>query len=132
MAKLEARPRLNMEVRLILTLDEALALDGIAGYGDDAFIKTFKENLGTHYIRDHEKGLRSFLKTVRSELGFIRDFSSDIESICNGTKVAVYRDSSRAKEEVDEQAAETIKESEPKHGLLRKMWRKVTQVLRSR
>ncbi len=61
MAKLEARPKIDMQVRLILNMDEALALDGLAGYGDDAFIKAFKEKLGTHYIRDHEAGLRSFL-----------------------------------------------------------------------
>ena len=40
----------------------------LVGYGDDAFIEHFKEKLGTSYIRDHEKGLKEFFATVRSEI----------------------------------------------------------------
>jgi len=44
------------------------ALDALVGYGDDAFIEAFKKNLGTHYIRDHEKGLKEFFSIVRKEV----------------------------------------------------------------
>lgn len=53
-----------------ITISECVgrALDALVGCGDDAFIEHFKEKLGTHYIRDHEKGLREFFATVRSEI----------------------------------------------------------------
>lgn len=38
------------------------------GYGDEEFIKAFKDKLGAHYLRDHENGLRRFLKTIRGEV----------------------------------------------------------------
>jgi hypothetical protein len=47
---------------------EMRALDALTGYGDDAFIKVFKTQLGAHYMRDHEAGLRSFFATVRREV----------------------------------------------------------------
>ncbi len=47
---------------------EIRALDGLTGYGDDAFLEHFKAKLGAVYIRDHEAGLRSFFGTVRSHV----------------------------------------------------------------
>lgn len=47
---------------------EVRALDALVGYGDDAFLKVFKEKLGEHYIRNHERGLRSFFATVRQDV----------------------------------------------------------------
>lgn len=66
MAKIVSRP--NLEITVCFTVDEAeaRALDALAGYGDDAFIKVFYEKLGKAYMEEHEAGLRSFLKSVRS------------------------------------------------------------------
>ena len=69
MAKAVCRPKLDLKIIFEIDEEEARALDGIAGYGDDAFIKQFKANLGDHYIRDHEAGLRRFLKTIRDVVG---------------------------------------------------------------
>lgn len=44
------------------------ALDALVGYGDDAFLKHFKEKLGESYIRDHEEGLKEFFAQVRAEV----------------------------------------------------------------
>lgn len=52
---------------ITLNETEVRALDALVGYGDDAFLKVFKEKLGTAYIRDHEAGLRSFFKAVRND-----------------------------------------------------------------
>jgi hypothetical protein len=46
----------------------ARALDGLVGYGDKEFLEVFKAKLGTHYIRDHEDGLKEFFAQVRSEV----------------------------------------------------------------
>lgn len=65
MAQLIERPIITLVVDFRITEIEARALDALAGYGDDAFIKVFYEHLGKSYMRDHEAGLRQFLKTVR-------------------------------------------------------------------
>jgi hypothetical protein len=58
--------KLNFELTLTITEDELRALDGLVGYGYDAFIKKFKSELGSHYIQDHEKGLKNFFETIRT------------------------------------------------------------------
>lgn len=65
-----AKNHLAIEFSTTLTLDETeiRALDALAGYGDTAFLKAFKEKLGEVYIRDHEKGLRSFFEAIRREV----------------------------------------------------------------
>lgn len=66
MATITGKP--NIDLRVTITIDEAeaRALDALVGYGDDAFIKAFKEKLGECYIRDHEVGLRKFFQDIRS------------------------------------------------------------------
>ncbi len=68
MAKVTEQP--NVELKLTFTINEgeARALDALAGYGDDAFIKHFYDKLGKAYMESHEKGLREFLKTCREFL----------------------------------------------------------------
>ncbi len=65
MAKLTVRPKLDVEIHFVVNEIEARALDALAGYDTDAFIKAFYEHLGQHYMRDHEAGLRTFLETIR-------------------------------------------------------------------
>ena len=65
MAKIEGIPTVMLAIRLVITEQEARALDAMAGYGDDAFIKIFYEHLGKSYMQKHEDGLRLFLKSIR-------------------------------------------------------------------
>jgi hypothetical protein len=65
MAKITTKPTIQLELIITLSESEARALDALAGYGDDAFIKAFYEVMGRHYLEPHEKGLRLLLKTVR-------------------------------------------------------------------
>jgi len=60
--------RVTIDVRADMQLNESecRALEALVGYGDDAFIKAFKDSLGKHYIRDHEAGLRSVFSKIRS------------------------------------------------------------------
>jgi hypothetical protein len=55
----------TVKTTFTVTEEEARALDALAGYGDDAAIKAFYEHCGKHYLQPYEKGLRSFLKTIR-------------------------------------------------------------------
>ncbi|QCG94287.1 hypothetical protein E6C67_08345 [Azospirillum sp. TSA2s] len=51
-----------------LSEDEAAALDALAGYGTDAFLKVFYKEMGEAYLRPHEAGLRSLFASVRSHV----------------------------------------------------------------
>jgi hypothetical protein len=65
MAQIFVQPKLELNLTFTVTEEEARALDALVGYGDDAFIKAFKESLGSHYMEKHEQGLRSFFVTIR-------------------------------------------------------------------
>ena len=66
MAKIAIRPSVNIDLTFTINESEARALDALAGYGDDNFIKAFYEKLGEAYMKKHEAGLRSFLKDIRA------------------------------------------------------------------
>ena len=66
MAKITEQPNVDMKLTFTINEDEARALDALVGYGDDAFIRVFKENLGAAYIENHEAGLRTFFQDVRT------------------------------------------------------------------
>lgn len=65
MAEITVAPKLNVHVTFVIDESEARALDALAGYGDDAFVKAFYEQLGEAYMRQHEDGLRKFLSSIR-------------------------------------------------------------------
>jgi hypothetical protein len=73
MAAIEGRPKIELQVTIALTEAEARALDGLVGYGDDAFVKAFYESLGQHYLKPHEAGLRSLFRSVRAQLPCVLD-----------------------------------------------------------
>lgn len=66
----EVRNKADLQFSTTLTLNEVeiRALDALVGYGDDAFLKVFKEKLGAAYIRDHEGGLRSVFAAIRRDV----------------------------------------------------------------
>lgn len=66
--KIEQRPKVDCEIVFSVNEAEARALDALVGYGDDAFIKAFKDNLGSSYLENHEAGLRQFFKDVRGNV----------------------------------------------------------------
>ncbi len=68
MAKCSASPTIGVTVTFTVNEDEARALDALAWYSTDEFIKWFYENLGSYYMKPHEDGMRSFLDTIRSEV----------------------------------------------------------------
>lgn len=66
MAQVTVNPKLDISISFTINEEEARALDALSGYGDDAFIKVFKEKLGETYMKNHEQGLRSFLRSIRT------------------------------------------------------------------
>lgn len=68
MAEISARPRVDIAINFQVNEAEARALDALAGYGDDAFVKAFYEELGKAYMEKHEAGLRKFLTSIRCSL----------------------------------------------------------------
>lgn len=59
---------LVFKTHLELNEDEVRALEALAGYGADNFLKVFYEHLGKHYMEPHEKGLRSLFEAIRTQL----------------------------------------------------------------
>jgi len=68
MTRITQRPTLNLDVSIKLTESEVRALDALAGYGANAFLKVFYEKMGRHYLEPHEAGIRSLFETIQSEL----------------------------------------------------------------
>lgn len=66
--KAQAKIQVECSIQFVLTKTEALALDALAGYGIDPFLKTFYEKMGRHYLEPHEKGLRDLFERIRTEL----------------------------------------------------------------
>lgn len=62
---MEIRVKIDTEVVFRLNYEQAKALDAMAGYGADAFLKVFKEKLGKHYIEPYENGIRSLFEEIR-------------------------------------------------------------------
>ena len=70
MEKIQAKANATIEFKInfILTKSEAQALDGLARYGIEPFLKVFYEKMGKHYLQPHEAGLRSLFERIMKEL----------------------------------------------------------------
>lgn len=88
MAKATAHPRLDVTVRFEINYLEACALDALAGYGEDAFVKAFYENLGKAYMEKYEGGLREFLRTIRSVINPALGRINEAERLLKGEESA--------------------------------------------
>jgi hypothetical protein len=91
MARIEGRPTISSTVVIALTEEEAGALDALAGYGSDAFLKAFYVHMGEAYLKPYEKGLRSLFDAVRNgpcSVQNVLDRTRDARQVFDGTKVA--------------------------------------------
>lgn len=66
--RLHQSPTITVEAQLTLNYEEMKALDALAGYGIDAFLKVFYKEMGKAYLQPYEAGLRSVFEVIRSEL----------------------------------------------------------------
>ncbi len=60
----------SVGITATLTLNESQlrALEALASYGDDAFLKAFYIKLGRHYMQPFERDLRELFSLIRSEV----------------------------------------------------------------
>jgi hypothetical protein len=64
----QIKPTVSFAIRMVLTEEEARALDAIVGYGDKAFLEAFYEKMGKAYLQPHEKGYLSLASSIREQL----------------------------------------------------------------
>ncbi len=57
---------INFTVTVVLTEQEVRALDAMAGYGFEPFIKQFYSGLGKHYMQPYEAGIKSLFDKVQA------------------------------------------------------------------
>lgn len=88
MAKIQGRPSVVLTATLVLTKHELGALEALAGYGTDEFLKIFYEHMGKHYLRPHEAGLRSLFESVREHVPRLIRRAEDAEAVFDGRKEA--------------------------------------------
>ena len=65
MAVISTKPKIELTATFVLSEDELRALDALAGYGDDAFLKVFYAGLGRAYLGPYEQGLKELFAAVR-------------------------------------------------------------------
>jgi hypothetical protein len=63
--KAEIKTQVSFSVKVELTEREVMALDALAGYGHEAFLKVFYKHLGIHYIRPFEKDLIQLFEKIK-------------------------------------------------------------------
>ncbi len=63
-----ASVQVKFNIKLDLNINEARALEAIAGYGTDAFLKVFYEKLGKAYLGPFEEDARSLFKKITADL----------------------------------------------------------------
>jgi len=68
MATIKCEATIEVTANFTVSESELRALHALCEYSDDAFLKTFYENLGRAYMAKHEEGMRTFLKSMRSQV----------------------------------------------------------------
>ncbi len=91
MAEIVQRPQVEVSAVISFNESELRALDALAGYGDEAFLKVFYEKLGKHYMTPHEAGLRLFFNSIREIVPGILGRADDARRVFTGERIAVNR-----------------------------------------
>lgn len=68
MTRLMQVPVVEVGATIKLTEAELRALEALAGYGDEGFLKVFYEHMGKHYLQPHEAGIKSLFAVIRADL----------------------------------------------------------------
>ncbi|MCK9377680.1 MAG: hypothetical protein M0P73_16230 [Syntrophobacterales bacterium] len=77
---------------LRITEDELRALDALAGYGLEPFLKVFYKEMGAHYLKPHEDGLRRLFRSFREEGGSILSRADSARKVFRGQEVGITRE----------------------------------------
>lgn len=91
MAKIIGQGTLKAEIVLVLSEEEAGALDALVGYGFQPFKEVFYEKLGKAYMEKYERGLKSLFESVRGGEGSVESHLTRFRharEVFAGTKIA--------------------------------------------
>lgn len=69
--KLTSKVDVDLTFHIVITEAQMRALDALAGYGTDEFLKCFYEKMGKAYLEPHEKGLRQLFDSINSMTGHL-------------------------------------------------------------
>lgn len=83
MAQIVELPVVTVSAKFTVTEGELRALDALACYGDDAFIKMFYKEMGQVYMKPFEKDLREFLNSIRTIAGPILKRTDSARKVFN-------------------------------------------------
>lgn len=89
MAKLIATPLAELKIQFELNYHEASALEALAGYGLQPFLKTFYTQMGESYLKPHEDGLKTLFEDTTKNLPKILSRFKNAQEVLNGTKQGV-------------------------------------------
>lgn len=88
MSRFIQHAKIETVTTVALTEDELGALEALAGYGADSFLKVFYEKMGRVYLGPHEKGLRSLFDSITKEVPGILRRSEDARNVfCNPPRI---------------------------------------------
>lgn len=68
MEKIKSSSKVDINITLTLSEEEAKALYNMTVYGSKHFTDWFYQHLGKFYLKPHEKGLESLFETIKKEL----------------------------------------------------------------
>ncbi|MBC3927809.1 hypothetical protein [Undibacterium sp. CY21W] len=73
MNKISIKAEVRITATVELTEGHLRALDALAGYGPDAFLRAFYVKLGTAYMKPFEKDLRELFTMIRNDVPLALD-----------------------------------------------------------
>lgn len=68
MADIKITTKVEITATIEFTENQLAALDAMAGYGADAFLKAFYVKLGKHYMKPFERDLRELFQKIESDV----------------------------------------------------------------
>lgn len=66
--KFKADTSIEFKITLEMSLDEAKALEALTKYNIKEFLEVFYKNIGTSYLKPHEKAFASFMDSIKKTL----------------------------------------------------------------
>ena len=89
MAVFESSPTIELHLTMRITEPEARALEAMAGYGAEEFVKALYDKLGRAYMQQHESGLLSFLRSCHELIPSHLSRVSEARAVFTGMAKAV-------------------------------------------
>jgi hypothetical protein len=95
MAKLEAAPKLQLEIVMRLNESEARFLEGLSGFDHKALLECLRGHVGKHYTElkapegDNGAGFLTLMEACKRDLPPALDKMRDAREVFNGFKRAV-------------------------------------------